>query len=320
MVAFLGRRLWSQAELARRVGVGTEALRKLLYELMASGTPLTCEKDHPHVYWRMPPTWFPGGVLFKQEDVPDLLRQLQRLPRSKMRDRLLAIVTEQLPVRVSPVATPVVSRATNEQEELYVPIVEDAAAKKRPLAMRYLTAGRAPSQRYASVQLLDYGPPARFIATCHRNGDLRWFRVDAIIHARLDGQEPFRECPKSALDAFRGASLDGFKGEGAPVACSFFIRKPESDWVANNLLEGMRAETMHDGVRVHVETSAVLRLARFVVGLGGAATCESSALGDVVAELARGALQQLQSDADSAGSPAIPDARRRGPVQPPSDV
>src|SRR5580700_6801604 len=89
MAALLVRRSWSQAELAREVGVRTEALRTLLEELRASGVPLVSEKDHPHVYWSVPKTWFPGGVLFKQEDVPDLVRLFRRLPRSKARDRLL---------------------------------------------------------------------------------------------------------------------------------------------------------------------------------------------------------------------------------------
>lgn len=40
MVALFRRRVWSQAELARAVGVRTETLRKLLDELTESGVPL----------------------------------------------------------------------------------------------------------------------------------------------------------------------------------------------------------------------------------------------------------------------------------------
>ena len=95
MAAFLTRRTWPQAELARAVGVRPETIRKLLEELSASGVPLESEKEHPHVYWSMPKTWYPGGILFKQDDVPELLRQLRHLPRGKSRDRLLAVVAEQ---------------------------------------------------------------------------------------------------------------------------------------------------------------------------------------------------------------------------------
>src|SRR5260370_18102581 len=98
MVAFLERRTWSQAECARATGLQrAEALRNVLRELSDSGMPLESEKAHPHVYWRVRKGWYPGGVLFKAEDVPELLRRLSHLPCSKGRDRLLAIVTDQLP-------------------------------------------------------------------------------------------------------------------------------------------------------------------------------------------------------------------------------
>ena len=101
-----------------------------------------------------------------------------------------------------------------------------------------------------------------------------------------------------------------------PVACSFFVRTPESAWVANNLLEGMHVESFADGIRVEIETSAVLRLARFVVGLGGAAHAETPALGEAVAELARGALQALQPAVESTEGAGVSGT----PVQAPSDV
>jgi predicted DNA-binding transcriptional regulator YafY len=319
LCALITRRTWPQADLARAVGVRSEAVRKLLEELRASGVPLESEKEHPHVYWRVPRSWYPGGVLFKQEDVPELLRQLGRLPRSKSRDRLLAAAIEQLPGKGKLLPTaPVVSRALSEQEEQYVPLVEDAAARKVPLFMRHVTAGRGlVSERCASVHMIDLGPPARFIATCHRTGEHRWFRVDGILHARLRDGEPFRASTPAALAAFRAASLDGYKGSSKPVPCSFFVKEPDSKWIANNLLEGMHAETLHDGIRVRIETSAVIRLARFVVGFGGAARPETPELAAIVVELARGALEQAsaQTRENKVISGANTDA-----VRPSSDV
>jgi hypothetical protein len=55
----------------------------------------------------------------------------------------------------------------------------------------------------------------------------------------------------------------------------------------------MRAEVLPGGIRVHVETNALVRLARYVVSLGDAAECEDPALAAAVAELARGALARL---------------------------
>jgi predicted DNA-binding transcriptional regulator YafY len=294
-----------------------EAVRKVLDELVASGVPLTHHKEHPHVYWRMAKSWYPGGVLFKAELVPDLLRQLTRSPRSKARERLLEAVMEQLPGRGRLVNTPpVVSRAVSEPEEQYLHVVEDAAARKLPLFMKYLTASRGgrSSDRHASVHVIDAGPPVRFVATCHTNGDLRWFRVDGIVRARVDDAQRFRDCEPRELAAFRAASLDGFKGPGPVLACSFFVREPESAWVGANLLEGMRFESLRGGIRVRVDTSALLPLARFVVRLGDAARPETPALARAVSELARGALEQAdavlndgenpQASADMGSAPA----------------
>ncbi len=298
MVAFLTRKTWVQADLARHVDLSREALSTILRDLQDSGFPLDSERDHPHVYWRMTKDWYPGGVLVKSELVADLLRQLSHSPRSAARDRLLDAVMQQLPARGKLATTaPVVSRSASEQEEQYLPTVEDSAARKQSLSMKYLTSSRGGSvgDRHVSVHTIEVGPPTRFIATCHRNKDLRWFRVDGILRARVDEAEKFRPCSEEEVAAFRAASLDGYKGSGPPVEYSFFVRAPESKWVENNLLEGMRPESLHDGVRVVVQTSGLVRLARFVVGLGDAARPESPALVRAVAELARGAIEQCES-------------------------
>jgi len=51
--AFLERRTWSQAELAKRLELSVPALRKRLEEL-AGPLRLEREEDHPHVYWSVP--------------------------------------------------------------------------------------------------------------------------------------------------------------------------------------------------------------------------------------------------------------------------
>ena len=68
--ALLGRRLWSQAELAREVGVRTQTLHTLLGELQAGGIPITTEKQHPHIYWRVPKDRFPGGYSSNRRTCP----------------------------------------------------------------------------------------------------------------------------------------------------------------------------------------------------------------------------------------------------------
>lgn len=288
--AFVARRVWKQTELAKQLEVSTEVIRRILHELREKGMPLDREEDHPHVYWTVPKDWFPGSVLFKREEIPDLLRQLRRIPHGKGRAQLLDLV---LTRTGNTVASPpgIVPRAASEQEEQYLCSVEDALGRKSALFMRYYTASRgAVGDRYVSVHRIHTGPPARFVATCHRSEMLKTFRVDGIVSARLDAQERFRPVDEAPLDAYDKASLDGFNQGGAPTTFAFVVRNPEARWVKNNLLEGMRAEDRSEGIRVEVTTTSLVRLARFVVGLGDAATCETPALAGEVATLARGAL------------------------------
>ena len=291
--AFLERRTWSQAELARHLGVSAAVVKQKLAELSERHLRLERQEDHPHVYWSVGKDWFPGGVLFKGTQLPELLRQLGRLPRSKAREELIATVLRHLPG--APGASGdggVVPPTASAQEDEYLAVVEDAARQRTALRMRYFTASRGSlEERHASVHRVVVARPARFIATCHKANALKWFRVENIMSARLDSQEEARATSDQALEAFDAASLDGFNQGGSPVTFAFFVREPESRWVERNLLERMRSETVPGGVRVTVETNGLLRLARYVVGLGAAARSETPALAEAVAELARGALQ-----------------------------
>jgi predicted DNA-binding transcriptional regulator YafY len=296
--SFLAHRTWKQKDLARELSIGVEPLRRMLYELREKGMPLDREEDHPHIYWSVPPNWFPGSVLFKREEVPELLRQLRRVPQGPGRKRLLDLILDRLP-GVAPPGSSVVSPEASPEEEQYLGLVEDSASNRCALSLRYYTATRGDvGDRYASVHRVLVGPPARFIATCHRSGTLKTFRVDGIVRARLDDQERYREAADADIEAYRKGSLDGYHGGGQPQPLAFFVRNPEARWVKGNMLDGMKADPTPDGVRVTVQTTALARLARFVVGLGPAATPETPALAREVAELARGALATSSASHD----------------------
>lgn len=285
--AFLTQRTWKQAELARHVDIGVPALRKHLLSLQAAGVPLSDEKDPPHVYWSVPKTWFPGGVLIPSIEVETLLRHLARLPRSKDRDRLLRLVVDashqQLPS--------VIPRDSSDGEERHLAVIETAAARSKPLRFRYYSASRgADGLREASVHRVFVGPPARFVATCHRSGSLKWFRVDNVTDSSVDDQAKFRPVEDAELDTVVAGSLEGFMGEGPKEAHAFFVREPDARSVVKNLLQGMRVEDARGGVRIRIETTAIMRLARYVVGLGAAATVETESLRAAVRELAAGVL------------------------------
>lgn len=290
--AFLDQRTWTQAALARLVGVSTATVHKRLEELQASGIPLESEREHPHVFWSVPKSWYPGGVLFTGEQVTQMFRQLSRLPKSKARNQLIETLIKYLPGREP--AGAVMPAETTQREELHLPVIEDSANQKIALQFSYFTANRgSETKRHASVHRVLLGPPARFVATCHRTGGLKWFRVENVSDAKLDSHEAFRDAETKAVDAHLRASLDGFHEDRPSEKHVFFVSNPDARWVARNLIEEMRAEEVPGGIHVTLETSALTRLARFVVGLGAAAKPLTPALASEVSVLAKGALESM---------------------------
>ena len=318
--AFLQKRSWTQAELARRAEVGVNALRKHLTELSASGFPLTRDEDPPHVWWSVPKSWFPGAVLFDSESVPELLRQLSRLPRSAARDRLIGKILDAAPrpSTAPPEPSTVLTPEPSKSEEMYLPVVEDSASRRICLKFHYFTTSRgALDWRHASVHRVSPGPPARFVAVCHRNGSLKWFRLDTVLGAHLDPSQPYRAADPDRVTAMVNESVDGFHS-GDALRCSFFVREPESRWVERNLPSPMTAEVVPGGLLATGTTAGLLRLARYVVGLGVAAHAETPELAMLVAELAEGALKgSLKgSGAETAVVPPRSDHRAERPGPP----
>jgi predicted DNA-binding transcriptional regulator YafY len=296
IAAFIDKRTWTQADLARKLDTRPETIRKRLGELVAGGFKLEREEDHPHVYWSVPKNWFPGALVFKSEEVADLVRLMGRAPRGQLRNRLLDLVVTRVASsehgRMSIDPDAVRPPEVDADEERWLSLVEDAAAKKVSLKMRYFAASRrAESWRHVSVHRVVVGAHTHFIATCHRSSTLRRFRLSGISDARLDTGEPFQSTTAKQLATFEGESLGGFHEPGPAVACAFFVRDEEAAWVARNLPEGrITQEQRPGGVRFCIETTAVTLLARFVVGLGAAARPETPLLAEEVAAIARAAL------------------------------
>lgn len=303
MAAFIDRKQWTQAELARAVEVSTEAVRKQLLALQADGWPLTEKKEHPHVVWRLPAEFFPGVLSFKVDEVPDLLRVIARSPRSPSRNRLLKVVERRLPLKHRGVAFEPAVRAPEitESDSEWIDLLEDCAARKLSVRMNYNTASRrANATRHVSVHSVKHGRFPRFIATCHKSDTLKWFRVAGITSARPDPGESFRARTLEQIASFEAESLDGFHDEGPAIECIFFVRQPEAAWVERNLLDGMKAEEESDGIRVSVKTPAVDHVARFVVSLGRAAKATTPELVARIRELAEGALETATADSGRA--------------------
>jgi predicted DNA-binding transcriptional regulator YafY len=293
LTCFTERPTWKQADLARRLVLTPGAVRRRLVELQEAGIPLEREDDPPHVYWSVPKKGFlPGTVRLEPSDAHDLVRLLARLPRSAMRARLMQRVLDgYVGQRPAPKDSVVVPLDVGLADETWLALVEDGAARGEVLEMRYLSASRgAMETRQVSPQRVVVDAHTRFMAVCHKSGTLKWFRVDRITNAKLLGPTGARAADPAQVDAAIATSVNGFRTGEDATDVAFFVRDPEARWVIGNLPSPLVAEATVGGIRVTGRTAAVVQVARFVVGLGGAASCESHELRAVVRDLAEGAL------------------------------
>lgn len=291
IVAFWRQPVWSQAELAREVGVSPRVVRRYLDELTVAGWPLAREEDHPHVYWSVPKGWFPAGVLLDSEAVASLVRGLVRIPPSVTRSRLLTTIASHAPAPILDILSRVVPPRSSEVEENLLPILLDGLAESAPLRLKYWTASRGSlNTRTVSVQRVLVGPPTRFVAWCHSSNALRWFRLDNASAVSKEPALDFHSVDDLDVDALIQESVDGFHGHER-VKIAFRVRDPDARWVAQNLPDGLTCTVDEAGILVEAETGGLLPIARFVVGLGDVAQCQTPELVKMVRELAAGAIR-----------------------------
>jgi predicted DNA-binding transcriptional regulator YafY len=289
IAAFIDRKSWRQAELARRVGIQPAQLRKRLLELERQNLlPLEREEDTPQVFWSVPNNWYPGGLHLSSDDAQELLRQLARAPASEERDRLLVEIAS-ASRREAPAE--IANDFAEGHDESQLRLVEDAVAQHAALTLRYTSAHLgATRQRTVSVQRILLGSFPRFIAHCHESRELRYFRVSRIQSGFLDDGKAYVHVDPDDVDAFIASSVDGYRDPIAPVHVAFTVREPEVRWVADTAPAGLSTEAVDEGLRFSGSTAGVLALARFVVGLGAAARPETPELIAAVHNLAQGAL------------------------------
>lgn len=297
LVAFIRQPTWAQADLARHCGVSTRTVRRKLTELELAGMPFDRDEEAPHVYWSVPKGWLPGAVSLELDQAEAAARLLARLPATKLQASLLLLLRG-----------PRASTAGARYDEAVVQHLEDGARQRVAVRFQYYSAssGRL-SWRSASIHRIHYGDPARCLATCHRHDELRWFRVDRIQRAEIHAEESYQSVDEDELNRFARESISGFHGHAAAEESVFFVRMPEARWVVDTLPGPFPVQHLPNGIRVQAYTSALTELARFVVGLGAAATAESPGLRQEVLRLAAGATRANH------GAPTIRSVR---PIRP----
>lgn len=288
--ALLRQNTWRQVELAQEVGLRVPALRRCMMELKEEGFPLHQDQEPPHVYWSVPSNWIPGGVMLGAEESREVVRHLLRAPPSAARDQILRRLTQAAP------GGPTAAGST--QVETTAPrwtdLLEDAAQKGIVLLFAYRSVRGAVEDRVVSVQRVVFGEVLRVVGWCHRDAKLKWWRAERIVGATALSERTFVRRPGEEVDAWVAESVSHYR-DGERQTHAFVVAAAEAAWVRSNLPQcTSREEELPDGLRIVVEGSGLVPLARFVVGLGGAARCESEALRDAVRELAQEALRRNQ--------------------------
>ena len=299
MKAFHEEQTWKQADLARAVGRSVEALRRVLEEMQAGGWPLERERDGAHVYWSVPKGWLPSGVVLAPPQVASLVRLLARHSKCADRDVLIRALRRTLRTPAEPEDSVWSVPVLGELELGWLARIEDAIAREHSLELTYFSLHHGTKERRTiSFQRIAGGDVTRMCGYCHRDARLKWFRLDNVHEVHGTGAEGFVKCTGDDVTAFFGSTVFGFHAQ-APVASAFRVRYPEARWVQTNLSPPMRAMPDGDGIRVEVGPSAVLSVARYVVGLGDAAMALTPELREAVERLAEGALAVARLDPDS---------------------
>lgn len=284
----LVERTMSQNELAREIGVRSDTIRKTLEHLRKDGVPLTREEEGRYVYWSVPESWVPGGVVISAEDARDLVRLLARSPREKhlqkLERRLVAAALDEHKAKRLELIHPAAQTAF---EEGWATIVYQALMERHALRIKYYTMDRG-ELAWRTVSVAMEVPPLRMVARCHRSNTLKWFRLDNIHGAKLELGEDYRDTPRAEAAAFIAASVGNFNANEPVAEHAFLVRRIEGRWVERNLpsTSFRREDVDTEQLRFVVQSSGLLTLARYVLSLGPAARAESPALKALVRALA----------------------------------
>jgi predicted DNA-binding transcriptional regulator YafY len=308
ILAFLDQPTWRQDELAKRCDVETRTIRERMKEMVLNGYAFHYEDEAPHVYWSVKTDWIPGAATFSGEDVSRLLRMLLRVPQSGERDGLVRRVVGVLPRTVRPqvLMDAMASPAMGDRDERVMARMLDSRIDRQSLRIRYVSLRSEDAKwRHISVQRVFPTVPVRVAAWCHLHSELRWFRCDRVEEALVDDTVAWRLVEPQTLREFVDQSVHGYHSSTA-VRNVFVVRDPVAKWARSNLPDASQVQysvtDVLDGIRVEVFTAVDL-VARYVVGLGDAATAESPELREAVETIARGALtgSRFGGEQNSAG-------------------
>ncbi len=302
-VAFRRQRVWVQARLAEQLGVSVKSLKRCLVNMSLAGVPLTHEEDdiagRKQILWTMTPAWYPDGILLCPNIFQELVELVKHAPQSPQREDLLQSLFKYSSSLVEHEGW--CPGEFSRRDEEHLRLLEKAWATTRELKLRYASSRSGVRERLVTVCHVSTGIPVRFLALDHESAEYRWFRLDAVVEAMLSSTEG-REVDSLEVERIVSESVDGFHDGAEAREHRFLVRYPEASWVRHNLLESMVPKTTDKGVIISAKVAGANNIARFVVGLGEAATPLTEELRKEVRRLAEGALKGLDNPLDGTES------------------
>ncbi len=265
----LEQRTWSQADLAKRVEVTPQTVKRCLEELEAAGVPLEREEDHPHVYWSVPGSWLPEGVHLPRELLVELLRRLARAATPSEHDPLLRHLLKAIP-SLSDLVARVQDAHITEQTPLSAAILSELedAYDSHAVILSYRKSRFAPVEvRFCSpMRLVDRH--RQLLARCHKSDAPRRFHLHRIVQVSPAVGEDYRPLSESELNLALDGSVDGFRAPGPLVDVRFRLVGEGVGWILEDLPEDLQVEAIPSGYLVHGLTGALDKLASKLVTYG----------------------------------------------------
>jgi WYL domain len=304
---FLERSVWVQAELARALGLTTDATRAVLRSLCDAQVPLRSERRGPQVQWRLDEAWLAGSVRISKAMLPEFYALILSTPRAPGRERFVRELlagggwSEKAVDAIVPATMP-------DEVDRHARALLESVRRRQCLAIKYHSQSSGDlSWRDVSPQLVEHAGTARVIAWCHRSAALKVFRIDRIQDSAARPALVFRETPRAEVEDFLRGGVNGYRG-AVRVPFWFEVRRAER-WIEDNLpsMVTFTKSVRGDRVRVEGEVAGHLVLSRFVASLGGHVLAMDPGLAAAVRDVAEGALAAANAALNAGSVPSIHD-------------
>ncbi|MFO0726490.1 MAG: hypothetical protein U1E65_22075 [Myxococcota bacterium] len=226
--------------------------------------------------WSLPESWDPGGLRLSATDLAELLRLLARMPRSRVRDVILAKLTTRIRQANKP------SLGGELADEYFVLFTQAAKAREALDVLFYSRETGLPEIRTISVQESGADRGACWVVSYPFNTASRML-LDSVLDLRQRPDRPYM--PADVLPK---------RSDLLPkLWVSFSVPQAKARALLSVLPAGLTIRHAEDRVHAEGQVTALTPVARAVLALGAGTEVATPELRGLVQALARIALGEL---------------------------